>query len=219
MTHMSLKRAFYGWVWQIFHDTSIHIMVHAIWKLKHSYTIMDTEDNVVLCSTFCVLSSDNRLDKNLKVMILNPRYVSTLVKRRVWRYHRGNQNSYIVEKQTTQWPKEKVQKEKQWPTNMPYGNSNTHIQSWILKIMSFFVLLSVYCLVTIVLYVTLLILTWFITYRAYHSCTCSRQCCNINPSSLPRLLDLILIPKHQSKRPSIYVHQSKADNSAFIVKL
>jgi hypothetical protein len=46
---------------------------------------------------------------------------------------------------------------------MPYGNSNTHIQSWILKILSFFVLLSVYCLVTIVLYVTLLILTWFIT--------------------------------------------------------
>ena len=44
-----------------FTKTSIHITVHAIWKLTHSYTIMDTEDNVVLCSTFCVLSSDNRL--------------------------------------------------------------------------------------------------------------------------------------------------------------
>jgi hypothetical protein len=61
MTHMSLKRVFCGWVSQIFHDTSIHIMVHATWKLKHSYTIMDNEDNVVLCSTFCVLSSNNRL--------------------------------------------------------------------------------------------------------------------------------------------------------------
>ena len=30
--------------------------------------------------------------------------------RRVWRYQRGNQNPYIEEEQTTQWPKEKVQK-------------------------------------------------------------------------------------------------------------
>jgi len=29
--------------------------------------------------------------------------------RRVWRYQRGNQNRYIEEEQTTQWPKEKVQ--------------------------------------------------------------------------------------------------------------
>ena len=29
---------------------------------------------------------------------------------RVWRYQRGNQNPYIEEEQTAQWPKEKVQK-------------------------------------------------------------------------------------------------------------
>jgi hypothetical protein len=33
--------------------------------------------------------------------------------RRVWRYQRVNQNPYIEEEQTTQWPKEKVQKDKQ----------------------------------------------------------------------------------------------------------
>ena len=33
--------------------------------------------------------------------------------RRVWRYQRDNQNPYIEEEQTTQWPKEKVQKDKQ----------------------------------------------------------------------------------------------------------
>jgi hypothetical protein len=33
--------------------------------------------------------------------------------RRVWRYQSGNQNLYIEEEQTTQWPKEKVQKDKQ----------------------------------------------------------------------------------------------------------
>jgi hypothetical protein len=31
------------------------------------------------------------------------------VQRRVWRYQRGNQNPYIEEEQTTQWPKEKGQ--------------------------------------------------------------------------------------------------------------
>ena len=35
------------------------------------------------------------------------------VLRRVWRYQRDNQNPYIEEEQTTQWPKEKVQKDKQ----------------------------------------------------------------------------------------------------------
>ena len=36
-----------------------------------------------------------------------------LLIRRVWRYQRGNQNPYIEEEQTTQWPKEEVQKDKQ----------------------------------------------------------------------------------------------------------
>jgi hypothetical protein len=36
--------------------------------------------------------------------------------RRVWRYQRGNPNPYIEEEQTTQWPKEKVQKDKQRST-------------------------------------------------------------------------------------------------------
>ena len=39
--------------------------------------------------------------------------------RRVWRYQRGNQNPYI-ERETTQWPKEKVQKDKQRSTKHTY---------------------------------------------------------------------------------------------------
>jgi hypothetical protein len=38
----------------------------------------------------------------------------------VWRYQRGNQNPYIEEEQTTQWPKEKVQKDKQRSTKHTY---------------------------------------------------------------------------------------------------
>jgi hypothetical protein len=40
--------------------------------------------------------------------------------RRVWRYQRGNHNPYIEEEQTTQWPKEKVQKDKQRFTKHTY---------------------------------------------------------------------------------------------------
>ena len=39
---------------------------------------------------------------------------------RVWRYQRGNQNRYIEEEQTTQWQKEKVQKNKQRLTKHAY---------------------------------------------------------------------------------------------------
>ena len=40
--------------------------------------------------------------------------------RRVWRYQSGNQNPYIEEEQTTQWPKEKVQKDKNRSTKHTY---------------------------------------------------------------------------------------------------
>jgi hypothetical protein len=40
--------------------------------------------------------------------------------RRLWRYQRGNQNPYIEEEQTTQWPKDKVQKDKQRSTKHTY---------------------------------------------------------------------------------------------------
>jgi hypothetical protein len=40
--------------------------------------------------------------------------------RRVWRYQRGNQNPYIEEEQTTKWPKEKVQNDKQRSTKHTY---------------------------------------------------------------------------------------------------
>ena len=39
-----------------------------------------------------------------------------LLARRVWRYQRGNPNPDIEEEQTTRWPKEKVQKDKQRST-------------------------------------------------------------------------------------------------------
>ena len=47
--------------------------------------------------------------------------------RRVWRYQRGNQNPYIGEEQTTQWSKEKGQKDKKSLKIPKGGNQNPYI--------------------------------------------------------------------------------------------
>jgi hypothetical protein len=48
------------------------------------------------------------------------RLVMTIGVRSVCRYQRGNQNLYIEEEQTTQWSKEKAQKDKQRSTKHTY---------------------------------------------------------------------------------------------------
>ena len=45
------------------------------------------------------------------------------------RYQRGNQNPYIEEEQTTQWPKEKVQKDKQRSTKHTYKTKDRVIRT------------------------------------------------------------------------------------------
>jgi hypothetical protein len=40
------------------------------------------------------------------------------------RYQRGDQNRYIEKEQTTQWPKEKAQKDKQRSTKHTYKTKN-----------------------------------------------------------------------------------------------
>jgi hypothetical protein len=57
-----------------------------------------------------------------------PNWITSLVVRikvrRVWRYQRGNQIPYIEEEQTTYWPKEKVQKDKQRSTKHTYKSKD-----------------------------------------------------------------------------------------------
>ena len=57
-----------------------------------------------------------------KVELKTPQY------RRVWRYQRGNQNPYNEEEQTTQRPKEKVQKNKQRSTKHTYKTIKLKIE-------------------------------------------------------------------------------------------
>ena len=52
-------------------------------------------------------------EKNQKDKQLSTKHAHKTKTDTIWRYQRSNQNPYI-EEQTTQWPKEKVQKNKQW---------------------------------------------------------------------------------------------------------
>ena len=56
----------------------------------------------------------------INIWLIHYVYAECLYLRRAWRYQRGNQNPYIEEEQTAQWPKEKVQKGKQRSTKHTY---------------------------------------------------------------------------------------------------
>jgi hypothetical protein len=79
-----------------------------------------------------------------KYLPISHTFYSTCTERRVWRYQRGNQKPYIEEEQTTQWPKEKLQQDKQQSTkhNKMYGILEgtffkQHIQLFFHKICSY----------------------------------------------------------------------------------
>jgi hypothetical protein len=56
------------------------------------------------------------IEKCTIVCMIRISSTGTAVGRRVWRYQRSNQHPFIEDGQTTQWPKEKVQKDKQRST-------------------------------------------------------------------------------------------------------
>ena len=65
---------------------------------------------------FCFFSLTNKTDNHDTAEIL--------LKEVLERYKRGNQNPYIKEEQTTQWPEEKVPKDKQRSTKHTYKTKN-----------------------------------------------------------------------------------------------
>jgi hypothetical protein len=70
--------------------------------------------NIYYC---CIKISFNSNPESFKILADEIVNSSMTLLIRVWRYKRGNQNPHIKE-YTTQWRKEKVQKEKQRSTNL-----------------------------------------------------------------------------------------------------
>jgi hypothetical protein len=67
---------------------------------------------------------------------------SSIWVRSVWRYQRSNHNPYIEEEQTTQWPKEKVQKDKQRSTQHTYKTKDCLYQVRVITVFTVFRLLT-----------------------------------------------------------------------------
>ena len=73
-------------------------------------------------SVYCQANKNNNcisyINKNIyqNIQVNSTTHLQFFCPRRFWRHQRGNQNSQIEEGQTTQWPKEKEQKDKQRST-------------------------------------------------------------------------------------------------------
>jgi len=92
------------WIWlQVIYVVllSVLIIIKHLWNMFGIKQLM--QDNICLCLFYSKYHHFN----------------TTIIQRRVWRYQRGNHNPYI-EEQTTQWPKENAQKDKQRSTRHTY---------------------------------------------------------------------------------------------------
>jgi hypothetical protein len=74
---------------------------------------------------YCLMSFRSVFFHSTTIMLVLKDFWPITV-RRVWRYQRDNQNPYIEEDQTTQWPKEKVQKDKQRSTKPRHSFFDLH---------------------------------------------------------------------------------------------
>jgi hypothetical protein len=92
-------------IWIRFHESSMRIVIYIIvmWIPFNKTSVRIIKSIIVLWT------------------LIHETSVGMVMSRRVWRYQRGNQNPYIEEEQTIQWPKGKVQK-------INYDLQNIHIK-------------------------------------------------------------------------------------------
>ena len=72
--------------------------------------------NKMVTVPFWLSTKNQQLYEKFLICVCAEKFKTQWYRRRVWRYQRGNQNLYIEAEQTTQWPKEKVQNDKQRST-------------------------------------------------------------------------------------------------------
>ena len=93
-------------------------------KVYSSYALFTLELDIYICvNGIGIAKVWTLIDRASPIYLnvsLNASYCFVFDIRRAWKYQRGNQNPYINEEQTTQWPKEKVQKDKQRSTKHTY---------------------------------------------------------------------------------------------------
>ena len=101
LNHNSVKHEEYWFI-------SLHVIIQDVW-----ITSLWSEFIFKCCECWSCLSFLLHLAPSLHFDLYYNSTETFWSARRVWRYQWGNQKPYIEEEQTTQWPKEKVQKNKQ----------------------------------------------------------------------------------------------------------
>ena len=96
------------------------LLIVELWNRKCSNLQRISKSANIKVQACKAIDSNKYTLMNQNYMLFNYFFSKWLSIRRIWRYQRGNQNQYIEEKQTTQWPKEKVQKNKQRSTKHTY---------------------------------------------------------------------------------------------------
>jgi len=121
-----IKTLIYLWYMSIFQPALYNALL-TILPIHHSFNIVDKlkiKTTLVNESKPKLTTSKPKFSQQWVGYCCSTPNEQCFVRRRVWRYQRGNQNSYIEEEQTTQWPKEKVRKDKQRSTKHTYKTKN-----------------------------------------------------------------------------------------------
>ena len=91
------------------------------WQLDHIMLYRVHLARAGLELTTCVVIGTDWIDScKSNYHTIMTKTAPIVIVRRVWRYPTDNQNPYIEEEQTTQWPKENKQKDKQRSTKHTY---------------------------------------------------------------------------------------------------
>ena len=94
-------------------------MIVERYNYSHLFDLITAE--LCLCNSPCTLVfSITKEDRH---------NITKILLKRVWRYQRGNQNPYFEKEQTTQCPKEKGQRDRQWSTKHTHKTKDRVTQS------------------------------------------------------------------------------------------
>ena len=103
---------------------TVHVYIYIIWTLFFIPITVVINYLVAIIYNLILYLNCNIFPRDIillyiwahKTSLTLPLVIDVRLQRSVWSYQRVNQNSYIEEEQTTQWPKEKTQKDKQRST-------------------------------------------------------------------------------------------------------
>ena len=115
----------------VFHMRLVNVHSICDWKIEKQLIIQCCTIFFFHLFYFDLESVIFFLDRKYSICFYN---CCNFVRRRVWRNQRSNQNPEI-EEQTTQWPKEKVQRYKQPSTKLLYKTKDrvtrTSLKTWV----------------------------------------------------------------------------------------